>query len=110
MTIDGVLTGIAPDFDLSDAMRRSSLKIARARLSPDHWGATLGALGWEVSKLGDDAPRLVRAAIRRLQGSTVTTHPPKDEAIATAILSAGRLIGAALLIGAMSISAAVLFH
>lgn len=110
VTIDGVLTGIAPDFDLSDAMRRSSLKIARARLSPNHWGATLGALAWEVSKLGDDAPRLVRAAIRRLEGSTVTAHPQKDEVIATAILSAGRVIGAALLIGAMSISAAVLFH
>lgn len=46
VTLDGVLTSIQPDFDLSAAMKRSSARLIRARLSPDHWGPVLQALLW----------------------------------------------------------------
>ena len=44
VTLDGVLLGIQLDFDLTEAMRRSSLRIGMARLSPEHWASTLQAL------------------------------------------------------------------
>src|SRR5690606_12585839 len=44
ITIDGVLSGIEPGFDLSQAMRRSSTKIARTQLSPERWSTTLQGL------------------------------------------------------------------
>src|SRR3546814_9059623 len=62
LTIDGVLTGIQPDFDLSGAMQRAGLRVARARLAPDRLQASVQALMWEMLRLGDDAPRLIHAA------------------------------------------------
>src|SRR3546814_7412321 len=64
LTIDGVLTGIQPDFDLSGAMTRAGLRVARARLAPDRLQASVQALMWEMLRLGDDAPRLIHAAVR----------------------------------------------
>ncbi|WP_306294794.1 ABC1 kinase family protein [Sphingobium lactosutens] len=46
VTIDGVLSAIYPEFDLSAAMRRSAFRVAQARLSPEHWGPVLQALAW----------------------------------------------------------------
>jgi len=106
VTIDGVLTGIEPDFDLSQAMRRSSLRIARARLSPEHWAPIVQALGWEVARIGNDAPRLLRAAIRRLEDEPgdATAGQPQ----AAAIASAARWLSASIVIGAALIAAALL--
>src|SRR5690606_12517783 len=59
VTVDGVLSSVAPGFNLSDAMKRSTMRIATARLSPDHWAPILQALAWEFSKIGNDAPRLL---------------------------------------------------
>ena len=103
-TIDGVLTAIQPDFDLSSAMQRSSLRIAQARLSPDHWLPTLQALAWELSKIGSDAPRLLRAAIRRLESEPA--QPPQDAG--AAIITGSRWIGGAIVAGAMLIGGAIL--
>jgi ubiquinone biosynthesis protein len=66
VTLDGVLCGIQPDFDLSSALRRSALRIARARSRPSI-GADLAGAALGTGQGGDDAPRLVRAAVRRLE-------------------------------------------
>jgi ubiquinone biosynthesis protein len=107
VTLDGVLTGIEPDFDLSSAVRRSSLRIVRARLSPEHWAPGVQALAWEVGKLGDDAPRLLRAAIRKLE-SEAPDPAQSQERIAQAVRSGARWIGGAVLAGAVLVGAAVL--
>lgn len=106
ITLDGVLSGIQPDFNLSDAMQRSSLRIAKARLSPEHWAPTLQELAWELSKIGDDAPRLLRAAIRRLEADPAGAAPVQGQA--AAIVSAAQWIAGAVLIGAILVSGALL--
>ncbi|MGV3481320.1 MAG: ABC1 kinase family protein [Sphingobium sp.] len=109
VTIDGVLLAIEPDFDLSGAMRRSSLRIARARLSPEHWAPTVQALAWELGKLGDGAPRLVRAAVRRLEADPADAAAP-HAALSAALSTAGRWIAAAILAGAALIAGALLLR
>lgn len=106
VTVDGVLSRIEPDFDLSAAMQRSSLRIAKARLSPEHWAPTLQALAWELSKVSDDAPRLLRAAIRRLETDSANVASRKEQAEAT--LSAARWISSAIIIGTALVAGALL--
>ena len=101
ITVDGVLSAIVPDFDLAEAMRRSSLRIAAARLSPDHWAPIVQSLGWELAKLGDDAHRLLRAAIRRLEA-----EPPQAEQLAPD--RDMRWIGLSIVTGAALIAGAIL--
>jgi len=105
VTVDGVLSAIQPDFDLSEAMQRSSLRILRARLSSEHWAPVLQALTWELGRVGSEAPRLVRAAVRRLEAdpeNRMATPDPRP-----AILSAARWIAGAVLIGSTIIAAAL---
>lgn len=102
VTVDGVLSRIEPDFDLSAAMQRSSLRILAARLAPDYWTPTLLALAWELGKIGDDAPRLLRAAIRRLEDAPPTTSPNSGQV--DAILVSGRWIAAAIIAGSLLIA------
>lgn len=106
VTVDGVLSRIEPDFDLSAATQRSSLRIAKARLSPEHWAPTLQALAWELSKVSDDAPRLLRVAIRRLEADSANVASRKEQAVAT--LSAARWISGAILIGTALVAGALL--
>jgi ubiquinone biosynthesis protein len=109
VTIDGVLMGIEPDFDLSQAIQRSRLRILQARLSPAGWMRNADALLLEVSKISDDAPRLLRAAIGRLEARPDPS--PRDQATAAAITSAGRWIAMAILGAAAILTAAwVLTH
>jgi ubiquinone biosynthesis protein len=107
LTIDGVLSAIMPDFDLSEAMRRSLFRIIRARLSLDRLGAGMQALAWELGKIGDDAPRLLRAAIRRLEVDPAESAFRRDQL--AAMLSTGRWIAGAVLIGAAMVAAALFF-
>ncbi|WP_404370100.1 ABC1 kinase family protein [Sphingomonas sp. MMS24-J45] len=107
VTIDGVLQGIEPDFDLTAALQRASSRILAARLSPDHWGPLLQALAWEVAKIGDDAPRLVRAAIRRLDTAEAAPLPVDLRAV---IAAGSRWVAAAILLGAGIVAAAVLLR
>ncbi len=104
VTIDGVLAAIQPDFDLSAALRRASLRIMRSRLSADHWAPVLQGLAWELGRIGDDAPRLLRLLVRRLEAEPVVpvaVQPDRAGArwIAAAILAGATLIAAAGLLG-----------
>lgn len=103
VTIDGVLARIEPGFDLTGAMRRSSLRIARARLSPEHWSPILQAVGFELLRLGEDAPRLIRAAIRRLESDPVPALPASAPPAAAGYLwiSGAIVAGAALIAAAL---------
>jgi len=107
VTIDGVLSGIEPDFDLSAAMRRSSSRIFRARLAPEHWTPVLQAVAWELAKIGDDAPRLIRALTRRLEND----QPTQSERLATLPpWSPGSWLAAAVFGGAAMITAALMLR
>lgn len=104
ITIDGVLAAIQPDFDLSAALRRASLRIVHARLSADHWGPVAQGLAWELGRIGDDAPRLLRLLVRRLEAEPavpVAVQPDRAGSrwIAAAILAGAALIAAAGLWG-----------
>jgi ubiquinone biosynthesis protein len=103
VTIDGVLTGIQPGFDLSAAMRRSYMRIVAARLSPGSWGPALGALLWELARIGDDAPRLLRAAVQKLEGGS-TNADANQQDVAQAIAATGRWIGRAILLAGATIA------
>lgn len=102
ITVDGVLARIEPDFDLSAAMQRASFRILASRLSPAYWTPPLQALAWELGKIGEDAPRLLRAAIRRLEDAPPTTSPNNGQA--DAILAAGRWIAAAIIVGSLLVA------
>ncbi|WP_429277471.1 ABC1 kinase family protein [Novosphingobium gossypii] len=69
VTMDGVLAGIAPDFDLSEALGELRGRLVASRLTrlaaPDRMEAVL----LELSRLSADAPRLMRAASARLERS-----------------------------------------
>lgn len=107
VTLDGVLLHIAPDFDLSEAMRRSSMRILQARLSPDHWQPNVQALLREVGRIGDDAPRLLRSAVQRLEADKAAVPPPPD--YGPAIARAGQWIAGAVVVGAGMIAAALVW-
>lgn len=104
ITVDGVMTGIVPDFDLTTAMQRSSRRLIAARLDPTHWQPLLQSLAWELGRVGDDAPRLIRAAVRRLEQEPGYTVDPD-----AAIRAAGLKIAGAVLIGCMMIAGAVIW-
>jgi ubiquinone biosynthesis protein len=102
VTIDGVLSAIEPDFDLSRAMRDASGRIIAARFSPDHWAPIAQAFVWELIKLGDDAPRLLRAVVRKLETEQASVVAPTD------LAATGRWIAVAIVIGAAMISLALI--
>jgi len=106
VTIDGVLAGIVPGFDLSDAIARSKLRIMRDRLSPERWGPAVEALLVELVRIGDDAPRLLRAAVKRLEAEPDASRA--DERIASAVTSSGRWISAAIVLAAIVVAGAVI--
>jgi len=107
VTMDGVLSRIEPDFDLTQAMRRSLLRIARTRLSPEHWAPVLQAVAWELVKIGDDAPRLIRAAIHRLENQSSQVSRPS---VPNASPSEAYWTAGAILAGATIISVALWFR
>lgn len=104
VTIDGVLSAIEPGFDLSRAMRDASRRIVAARLSSDHWALIVQAFGWELMKLGDDAPRLLRAILRKLEAEPPARVNPVEST------AAGRWIAAAIVIGCAMITTALVLR
>ncbi|MCP3734233.1 AarF/UbiB family protein [Sphingomonas sp. RP10(2022)] len=100
LTMDGVLSAVEPGFDLSRAMRDASRRIVAARLSSDHWMPIVQAVTWELMKLGDDAPRLMRAVLRRLEA---------DEPVAATPADSGRWIAGAIVLGAVIVAVALVF-
>lgn len=103
MTIDGVLSAIVPDFDLSQAIERSSLRIAMNRLSPARWDTTLQSVGRELLRAGDDAPRMIRAAVARLEAPMTVERTESP----VALIGALRWLAAAVFAGSALIAAAV---
>ncbi len=107
ITIDGVLSGIQPDFDLSTALRRASARIVEARLAPERWTKRAAALALELDRLGDDLPRLIRATTRKLEGENPAISTTGVEAairtgagwIAGALVIMGLAIGVAMRLG-----------
>lgn len=106
LTMDGVLSAIEPEFDLSGAMRRAMVRVAGLRLAPDHWLPLVRALGIEIARLGDDAPRLLRSAVRRLEAEPAA---PVEQG-RTHTMREARLIAAAILIGCLMITIALIAH
>lgn len=100
ITIDGVLSGIQPDFDLSAALRRASVRIVEARLSPDRWTKRATALALELDRLGDDLPRLIRATTRKLESGS--------PAVSTTGVEAAIRTGAGWIAGALALSGVVI--
>ncbi len=101
VTIDGVLSRIEPGFELSAALRRSTLRLVAARLSPDHWQPILRALGLELAHMGNDAPRLLRAGVQRLTEPPAPIEPAPQWAalvrpLTRAIWGAGVLVAVAV--------------
>ena len=97
VTIDGVLSAIEPGFDLSQAMRDASRRIVAARLSSDHWAPIVQAFGWEMMKLTDDAPRLLRGILRKLEAEPVATTAPINLTVAARWIAAAIVIGCAMI-------------
>lgn len=104
LTIDGVLSAVDPDFDLSEAIQRASVRVVQARLAPQNWAPVTQALLWELAKTGEDAPRLVRAAVRRLEAEPANSAYPDAS---DAVLKGARWIAVAVMLGAAMISLAM---
>lgn len=107
VTIDGVLSAIRPDYDLSAAIGRASGRIALSRLDPDRWSTTLRAVAWELARVGDDAPRLIRGAVRRIGGDVPSMQVPDPS---SAVMAAGRRVATALFLGLALIAGAILLR
>jgi len=103
VTMDGLLSRIAPGFDLSGAIGRAQARLVADRFAPGRLAASGGALAWALAGLGDDAPRLIRAAIRRIEA-----EPAGDAATAAAIRAGAGWIAGAVLGGAVILAAAAL--
>ena len=102
VTMDGVLSSVQPDFNLTDAIRRSPFRVFQDRLSPGHWSPIAQAVAWELIKIGDDAPRLIRAAVRRLEADSPVAGSSAPSLREEMRLIAGSLFaGCALLAGAL---------
>ncbi len=103
VTMDGVLSNVQPDFNLTDAIRRSPFRIFQDRLSPGHWSPIAQAVAWELIKIGDDAPRLIRAAVRRLEGNS----PEAGNSSVPSLRDELRLIAGSLFAGCALIAGAL---
>ncbi len=107
VTIDGVLTAIEPDFDLSSAMGRAWPRLLQARLAPGNWIGTGQALLMELARVGEDMPRLLRALIRKLEA--LPPPPARDAETAEAVRRAGQYIAAAILLAGAMIAAGMIW-
>ena len=103
ITMDGVLSGIQPDFDLSTALDRARVKLLTARLSPARTAERAEAMLLEVARVYDDAPRLLRALVRRLEEG----GPATPTASGPDILVAAKWLAGAVLLASILIAAAI---
>ncbi|MCI4589301.1 AarF/UbiB family protein [Sphingobium sp. BYY-5] len=101
ITMDGVLSAIQPGFDLSDALQKARGRLVMNRVTAAHAPDKAVALLLELSRIADDAPRLLRALTRKLEENPPSqSHANTNGArwIAAAILLAGALIAGALVL------------
>lgn len=103
VTIDGVLANIAPGFDLTLALQQAAVRIVASRLDPAAWTPVLQGLLLEITRIGQDGPRLLRLIIERLERDQVI--PPRRWG--TEIAAAGRWIAGAIVAGSLILAAAV---
>jgi ubiquinone biosynthesis protein len=103
ITMDGVLSGIEPDFDLSAALERARTKLLTSRLSAAKTSERAQAMLMEVARLYDDAPRLLRALVRRLEEE----RPPVPQQAAPEILAAAKWLAGGILLAAILIAGAL---
>jgi ubiquinone biosynthesis protein len=67
-------------------------------------GLTLQAFAWEFPKIGNDAPRLLRSELRRLEADPVVPDPSAN---AVVIRSAGLWIAGAIFAGSLIVGGAL---
>jgi ubiquinone biosynthesis protein len=103
VTIDGVLANIAPGFDLTLALRQAAVRIIASRLDPAAWTPVLQGLLLEITRIGQDGPRLLRLIIERLERDQFIAAQPGG----TEIAAAGRWIAGAIVAGSLILAAAV---
>ena len=107
VTIEGVLSRVDPSFDLVKTMNGAWTRALFSRRSPEalkNWAiSTL----LDLSSLGDDLPRLIRAASRKLTEEPSRRDEKRDDGrrVARAITVAGRWIALAVVLGALMITA-----
>lgn len=97
VTLDGVLSRIAPDFDLSAALQDMRRPLFAARFATMASSDRAQALLLEVMRLGDDAPHLLRRLSNWLDHQPA--HPPTLPTHRT-IMRAAAMISAAILLHA----------
>lgn len=98
ITMDGVLSAIQPGFDLSQALQRSRARLVTHRLSASQSPDKMVALLLELSRIADDAPRLLRALTRRLEAEAEESGKAAGLTDA-ALLTAAKWLAAAVVAG-----------
>jgi ubiquinone biosynthesis protein len=103
VTMDGVLAGIMPGFDLSDALGELRGQFLASRLSRLAAPERIEALLLEMSRLAAEAPALMRAATTRINAGDA---PRRDLALTSAIRGAAALLAGAVFFHALALLAA----
>jgi ubiquinone biosynthesis protein len=102
ITMDGVLGAIQPGFDLSDALQRARGRLVMHQVSAAHAPEKTIALLLELSRIADDAPRLLRALTQRLEAEDVAAQGPTPDTgskwVAYAIMIAGAMVAASIML------------
>ncbi len=110
VTIEGVLSRVDPNFDLVKAMNGAWTRALFSKRDTEalkNWA--IGTL-LDLSAVGDDLPRMIRAASRRLTEDRPEPKPdPAAKALAKAVKGAGRLVALSVLAGAGIVAAAIWF-
>lgn len=105
ITMDGVLNGIAPGFDLSPAIERARAKLLAHRISPKRGADRAEALMLELDRVATEAPHLIRLLSRRLEAG----QEPTGALIAQAAGKGALMIAVAIVLAAILIAAALAF-
>lgn len=107
VTIEGVLSRVDPDFDLVATMSGAWKRALFSKRSPEavkHWA--IGTL-LDLSSMGDDLPRLIRAASRKLSQETPKVDLSAQQSIADAVKSAGRWVGVSMILAGVMVAVAI---
>lgn len=100
ITMDGVLSAIQPGFDLSQALQRSRGKLITHRLSASQSPEKMVSLMLELSRIADDAPRLLRALTKKLENE----EGPPPGLTDSALLTAAKWLAAAILLSGVAVT------
>ena len=107
VTIEGVLSRVDPQFDLVRTMNGAWKRALFSRRSPEavkNWAiSTL----LDLSSVGDDLPRLIRAASRRLSEERPAPDISGQREIARAVHSAAWLGAGAVVLAGLAVAVAI---